>query len=163
LFGLAAFAAAPLAAAPVTVKHASGETTLKDTPKKLVVFDLASLDNLDALGVPVAGVPSGVKPAWLQQYNDDKVTKVGTLFEPNHAAGHADEDRRVRPGLARQSPRPRRPGGWRSVRRQAGLAAEIQRRQGDEGWHAVRAQPRSAGRAATGPDHRGRPFAGQIR
>jgi len=83
LFGLAAFAAAPLAAAPVTVKHASGETTLKDTPKKIVVFDLASLDNLDALGVPVAGVPTGVKPAWLQKYNDDKVTKVGTLFEPN--------------------------------------------------------------------------------
>ena len=63
LFGLAAFAATPLHAAPVTVKHASGETTLKDTPKKIVVFDLATLDNLDALGVEIAGVPSGVKPA----------------------------------------------------------------------------------------------------
>lgn len=89
LLGMAALAATPLAAAPVTVKHASGETVLKDTPKKVVVFDLTSLDTLDALGVDVAGVAIGGKPAWLAKYNDDKVAKVGTLFEPNLEAVNA--------------------------------------------------------------------------
>ncbi|MHC5307604.1 siderophore ABC transporter substrate-binding protein [Bartonella sp. LJL80] len=71
--------------ADVTVKHVSGETSIPDHPKKVVVFDLATLDNLTRLGVTdVIGVPEGVKPKYLEQYNDAKYTKVGTLFEPNY-------------------------------------------------------------------------------
>lgn len=71
--------------ADMTIKHASGETSIPDHPKKVVVFDLASLDNLNRLGVTdIIGVPEGVKPKYLEQYNDAKYTKVGTLFEPNY-------------------------------------------------------------------------------
>lgn len=73
------------AMADVVVKHAAGETSIPDLPKKVVVFDLASLDNLNRLGVTdIVGVPEGVKPKYLEQYNDAKYTKVGTLFEPNY-------------------------------------------------------------------------------
>lgn len=73
------------AIADVVVKHAAGETSIPDQPKKVVVFDLASLDNLSRLGVDnIVGVPEGVKPKYLESYNDAKYTKVGTLFEPNY-------------------------------------------------------------------------------
>lgn len=75
------------AIADVVVKHAAGETSIPDQPKKVVVFDLASLDNLSRLGVDnIVGVPEGVKPKYLESYNDAKYTKVGTLFEPNYEA-----------------------------------------------------------------------------
>lgn len=71
--------------ADIVVKHAAGETSIPDNPKRVVVFDLASLDNLTRLGVSdIVGVPEGVKPKYLQQFNDAKYTKVGTLFEPNY-------------------------------------------------------------------------------
>ncbi|EJF89266.1 siderophore ABC transporter substrate-binding protein [Bartonella tamiae] len=71
--------------ADTTIKHVSGETTITDHPKKVVVFDLASLDNLTRLGVhDIIAVPEGVKPKYLESYNDDKYIKVGTLFEPNY-------------------------------------------------------------------------------
>ncbi len=86
MLGLLVSAAAPLAAQPITVKHSSGETTLPAVPKKIAVFDLASLDTLDALGVPVAAVPGGGKPAYLSKFAADSYTKVGTLFEPDYEA-----------------------------------------------------------------------------
>ena len=52
----------------------------------MLVFDLAALDTLDALGVPVAGVPSGVKPAYLAKYNSADYSKVGSLFAPDFEA-----------------------------------------------------------------------------
>lgn len=74
------------ALADITVQHASGKTTLKDTPKKVVVFDLASLDNMARLGITgVIGIPQSPMPQYLAAYQNDKtITKVGTLFEPNY-------------------------------------------------------------------------------
>lgn len=85
-------AAGPAAAqdAPtVTIEHAQGKTEVPQTPKRVVVLDLATLDTLDALGVAVIGVPGGVKPERLLKYNDDRYTKVGTLFEPDYEAINA--------------------------------------------------------------------------
>ena len=76
---------------PVTVRHAQGETTLAAAPGKVFVFDLSALDALDALGVPVAGVPAGPKPERLKTYDSGKVAKVGTLFEPDLEAIAAAE------------------------------------------------------------------------
>ncbi|MEC7000089.1 siderophore ABC transporter substrate-binding protein [Brucella abortus] len=57
-----------------------------------MVFDLASLDNLDRLGVKVTGVPSGVPfPEYLKKYQGDDYAKVGTLFEPDYEAVNAAE------------------------------------------------------------------------
>ncbi len=76
-------------AANVTIRHAKGETTLSSVPKKVLTFDLAALDTLNALGIEVAGVPSGPKPDYLGAYKDDKYLSIGTLFEPDYEAVNA--------------------------------------------------------------------------
>ncbi|MBX4335197.1 siderophore ABC transporter substrate-binding protein [Bartonella raoultii] len=71
--------------ANVTVNHASGSTSVPTSPQKVVVFDLASLDNMTHLGITaVIGVPEGKKPTYLQQFDDAKYEKIGTLFEPDY-------------------------------------------------------------------------------
>ena len=73
----------------IAVKHAQGETTIPLSPKKVLVFDPASLDMLDALGVDVAGVPTGRLPAYLSKYGSDRYEKIGTLFEPDYETVNA--------------------------------------------------------------------------
>ncbi len=70
--------------AVIEIEHAKGITKLEGMPKKVVVFDLASIDVLDALGVPVAGVPRGPKPDYLAKYDGPSYPKVGTLWEPDY-------------------------------------------------------------------------------
>lgn len=80
------------AARDVTVSHARGETVLRATPAKVAVYDLATLDILNALGVDaVAGVPKGADgkgnfPSHIARYADAQYRNVGTLFEPDMAA-----------------------------------------------------------------------------
>lgn len=71
-------------AAEITVKHAQGETVLPDTPRKVLTFDLATLDTLDLLGVDVAGVPDFALPEYLAKYKD--TPRIGSLFEPDFEA-----------------------------------------------------------------------------
>ncbi|MFG0267034.1 MAG: siderophore ABC transporter substrate-binding protein [Rhodopirellula sp. JB055] len=71
---------------PREVHHAQGTTTIPAVPKRVVVMDLASLDNFDTLGIPVVGVPelaSHMFPEWLSEYASDDYAKVGSLFEPD--------------------------------------------------------------------------------
>ena len=84
-------AAGAVQAADLTIPHASGETTLAAVPQKVFVYDLAALDILDALGVPVAGVPTGNKPSYLVEYTDGKVLEIGSFFEPNYETVNAEE------------------------------------------------------------------------
>ncbi|WP_435657385.1 siderophore ABC transporter substrate-binding protein [Brucella pituitosa] len=79
-------------AADVAVKHAQGETTVATNPQKVVVFDFATLDNLDRLGVKIIGVPGSIAfPEYLKKYDSPDYTKVGTLFEPDYEAVNAAE------------------------------------------------------------------------
>lgn len=78
--------AAPLHAETITIQHAQGTSEVPLDPKTILVFDLAALDTLDTLGVPVAGVPEGVKPAYLRHYNEAAYPKIGSLFEPDFEA-----------------------------------------------------------------------------
>ena len=73
------------------VRHAKGETTVPAEPKKVLVFDMASLDTLDALGVEVAGVPTARFPDHLAKYGAGSYEKIGTLFEPDYEAVNAAE------------------------------------------------------------------------
>ncbi len=82
----AAFLATPALADDIVAKHAQGETTVAQNPTKVLTFDLASLDTLDALGVDILGLPGSNLPAYLSKYSDDKYVKVGTLFEPDYEA-----------------------------------------------------------------------------
>lgn len=73
----------------IKVQHTKGETTVPANPKKVLAFDMASLDTLNALGVEVSGVPTARFPEYLAKYGSDKYEKVGTLFEPDYEAVNA--------------------------------------------------------------------------
>ena len=73
----------------IHVTHALGEMTLLAPPKTVLTFDLATLDTLNALGVPVAGVPGSNIPDYLARYRGDEFLKVGSLFEPDFEAVYA--------------------------------------------------------------------------
>ncbi|SEN70429.1 iron complex transport system substrate-binding protein [Loktanella fryxellensis] len=72
-------------AAQITITHVQGDTVLPAAPETVLVYDMATLDTLDALGVPVAGAPAGALPEALQGYGAD----IGTLFEPDLEAVNA--------------------------------------------------------------------------
>ncbi|KAA0579618.1 siderophore ABC transporter substrate-binding protein [Azospirillum sp. B21] len=72
-----------------TIRHSQGETKLPKAVNKVLCFDMASLDTLDALGVPVAGVPTQSKPAYLAKYDGPGYARIGTLFEPDYEAVNA--------------------------------------------------------------------------
>ncbi|WP_345119278.1 siderophore ABC transporter substrate-binding protein [Bartonella pachyuromydis] len=82
----ATFAWAGISAnANITIDHVSGSTSVPSSPKKVIVFDIASLDNMNRLGIKaIIGIPEGKKPSYLQQFNDEKYEKIGTLFEPDY-------------------------------------------------------------------------------
>ncbi|MBS9721478.1 siderophore ABC transporter substrate-binding protein [Tianweitania sp. BSSL-BM11] len=88
ILAVASFAS-PLLAQEITVEHAQGSTKLASMPKKVLVFDVASLDNLDALGVEVQGMPTASMPAHLKKYEADEYEKIGSLFEPDYEAVNA--------------------------------------------------------------------------
>ncbi|SDF99992.1 iron complex transport system substrate-binding protein [Blastococcus aurantiacus] len=59
------------------------ETTVEvpKDPETIVVFDMASLDTIGALGGEVAGAPLDSVPGYLEKYLADDAFNVGTLFE----------------------------------------------------------------------------------
>lgn len=74
----------------LTVEHVQGTTQVPADPKRVLVFDIPALDTLDALGVDIAGVPSGAKPDHLSTYNSDDYVTIGTLFEPDYETVNAE-------------------------------------------------------------------------
>lgn len=103
LFRTTAFAAALFASAAVlapaafaqdkVITHAQGETTLTGVPAKVLVQDWAVFDDLNALGVSVAGVPSSNAPSYLGDKVPADAIQIGSLFEPDFegiAAAEAD-------------------------------------------------------------------------
>jgi iron complex transport system substrate-binding protein len=81
------------AAQEIKVEHAQGETVLPGVPAKVLVQDWAQVDNLNALGIAVAGVPSSNAPAYLADKVPADTLKIGSLFEPDFegiAAAEAD-------------------------------------------------------------------------
>lgn len=77
---------AGLAQSTIRIKHAAGETTVPVNPKKVVVFDLATLDTMKVLGEKPVAVPEVKYPAGLAEYAAKSYPKVGSLFEPNYEA-----------------------------------------------------------------------------
>ncbi|WP_168990579.1 siderophore ABC transporter substrate-binding protein [Aureimonas flava] len=80
---VAALSVLPVRAEPLVVSHAQGETALEGVPATVVVTDWAAFDNLDALGVPVAGVPASATPPYLADRIGAEVPRVGSLQEPD--------------------------------------------------------------------------------
>lgn len=84
----ALFAASSLASA-FELEHAHGQLKLEHPPARIVSYELAHMDTLDALGIEVAAVPQSVYQGQLEKFNDAPV--VGTLFEPDYLALQAQK------------------------------------------------------------------------
>lgn len=83
LVSIGAVLAVSLPATAFELANSNETVKLAATPNKIVSFDLAALDTLNTLGVPVAGVPKSTYEGNLAKFND--ATVVGTLFEPDYA------------------------------------------------------------------------------
>ncbi|MCO5337680.1 siderophore ABC transporter substrate-binding protein [Delftia tsuruhatensis] len=70
----------------VTVPHAKGEVQVPFKPVRVLVFELAALDTLQALGGEVRGVPEFKMPPLLARYADARYARIGSLFEPDYEA-----------------------------------------------------------------------------
>lgn len=75
--------ATPVLSADIVVTHPQGETTLTGVPQKVLVQDWAVLDDLVALGVAVAAVPSTNAPSYLKDHIPADALQIGSLFEPD--------------------------------------------------------------------------------
>lgn len=71
-------------AATFSLPHSDGVISLPSTPEKIVAYDLAVIDSLHTLGVPVQGVPQPAELYTGALAALQKATKVGTLFEPDY-------------------------------------------------------------------------------
>nr|WP_216855897.1 siderophore ABC transporter substrate-binding protein [Paenibacillus qinlingensis] len=67
----------------IKITHPLGTATVKKNPQKIAVFDYATLDTLNKLGIEVSALPKATLPKYLSKYNDAKYTEAGTLFEPD--------------------------------------------------------------------------------
>lgn len=72
--------AQPAQAAGVTIDTAREPVTLAAPPARVAAFDVAAIDTLTALGVPLAGVPDKL---YVPALKDVDAPHVGTLFEPD--------------------------------------------------------------------------------
>lgn len=72
----------------LNIEHAQGTTAVAPSPQKVIVLNPSTLDNMDALQIPVAGVPKNSThlPAFLAKYQGDAYLNAGTLFEPDYEA-----------------------------------------------------------------------------
>lgn len=75
---------APAEKQTITIEHAQGKTEVPRHPEKVFVMSMETLDIMDALGAPVAGLPkTNVQlPEFLSKYNSPDYINAGTLFEP---------------------------------------------------------------------------------
>ncbi|WP_350344049.1 siderophore ABC transporter substrate-binding protein [Proteinivorax tanatarense] len=67
----------------VTIEHQLGKTQVAKNPDTIVVFDYATLDSLNQMGVEVDGVVKSTMPEYLEKYNGENYKDIGTLFEPD--------------------------------------------------------------------------------
>jgi len=70
----------------ITVSHELGEAVVPVNPENVVVFDYGVLDTLDALGIEVAGLPKSTIPSYLEKYEGEEYTNLGSLKEADFEA-----------------------------------------------------------------------------
>lgn len=82
-------AALPTVAQGVTIVTAKGNVEIANTPYKIATFDVAIIDNLDALGIKPAGILNNLYVKYLDHVAKSDAVKLGTFFEPDFEATHA--------------------------------------------------------------------------
>ena len=82
------FLAGPVIAGTLTVATARGLAEVPEAPKSIAVFDVAAVDTLAALEVPVAGTLNSLYVDYLTE-TEAKAEDLGTFWEPDVEGLHA--------------------------------------------------------------------------
>ncbi len=69
----------------ITINTAFGEAIVPQNPETIVVYDLLSLDTLDALGVELKGRPANTYVDYIDNFVEDPIA-IGSSSEPNYEA-----------------------------------------------------------------------------
>ncbi len=72
----------PAVVETVTITDATGDVEVPLRPERVVVFDMSALDCLDALGVPVVGLPKSNIPDFLGEYAADQYANSARSSRP---------------------------------------------------------------------------------
>ncbi|MGL5295555.1 MAG: siderophore ABC transporter substrate-binding protein [Culicoidibacterales bacterium] len=69
--------------ASLVYTHEKGETVVKQNPKKVVVFDWATMDTMMSLNMDdtIIGTPHANMPGYLSQFTSDNYTNIGSAKE----------------------------------------------------------------------------------
>ncbi len=67
----------------ITVDTALGEAVVSSNPDTMIVYDLLSLDTLDALGVTLKGRPASTYVDYIDNFTEDAI-QIGSSSEPNY-------------------------------------------------------------------------------
>ncbi|MEZ0450752.1 siderophore ABC transporter substrate-binding protein [Sphingobacterium thalpophilum] len=68
----------------VSVQHELGTAQVPVQPRRVVVFDVGTLETLDELHIPVAGIPKDYMAKHLEKYRKDpNVQDAGSIIQPN--------------------------------------------------------------------------------
>ncbi|MBU2865653.1 siderophore ABC transporter substrate-binding protein [Pacificibacter marinus] len=81
--GMSLFATPAVMAQDIQIHTAQGEVTTAPSPAHVVALDIAAIDTLTALDVPLVGIPDKL---YVDYLGDLTAEPVGTLFEPNMEA-----------------------------------------------------------------------------
>ncbi|MEM7268161.1 MAG: siderophore ABC transporter substrate-binding protein [Pseudomonadota bacterium] len=80
--------AAAFTASAVEIETWRGPVEVAGPPERIAVFDIAAIDTIDALGVPITGAPNYLYLDWLEQSLTVEA-EVGDIFEPDLEALNA--------------------------------------------------------------------------
>ncbi len=67
-----------------TIEFKGQKITLPEDVKRIVTYDMVSLDVLDSLDVDVIGVSKNIVPDYLSKYQDEKYEDIGLAGEPDY-------------------------------------------------------------------------------
>ena len=68
----------------VSVQHELGTAQVPVQPRRVVVFDVGTLETLDELHIPVVGIPKDYMAKHLEKYRKDpNVQDAGSIIQPN--------------------------------------------------------------------------------
>lgn len=89
LVALSATQFTPAFAESFSIETAKGQVSVADVPQKIAAFDVAVIDNLDAVGIKPAGILNGLYVDYLDHVSASDAAKLGTFFEPDFEAVNA--------------------------------------------------------------------------
>lgn len=66
------------------IEHELGTSGVTRNPERVVVFDMGSLETMDKMNIPIAGMPKDYVPRYLKRYQtNEDVQDAGSVLQPN--------------------------------------------------------------------------------